>query len=422
MIAKRKTRIEAHQNGMAAIREGAYSKAIEFLSEGLENFGPHVGLLADLAGAAYLKGDMGAFQIFVERLESEFRTARDLLSQESCLRTLIALAKFYEELGRVHEAFEVIHAALVVMPPGHVLSFSVRCQKLRLMVTFAQEKETGILYRQCLQISEEKPDVWIECFHALLLTEIRLFGFDATWPRLNALFEQSEKMQAADARLLLFDAMEIALEKRDLLSRDLLLERIKFLNLSDLDPYESALLKLACDKSAISNEDMFKWTRGLSPLAWLRVVALEIARDQNPARQKTLREQMHFHLHSFDSSTRRLLAIKWGHLLNDADVTELILDMKNKTCIKQGIKVSLQNSPRSWTLLKTLAENQSLAGNDLLEILSETFSSSQELESLRIGLLRLDRKLSKDLYLGWVVRYSKDELKLNPHLRFRMID
>jgi len=51
-----------HSEGQSLMASGAYGDAIQVFNRGLDEHGPNVGLLGDLAGCAYLKNDIGLFR------------------------------------------------------------------------------------------------------------------------------------------------------------------------------------------------------------------------------------------------------------------------------------------------------------------------------------------------------------------------
>jgi len=397
-----------HSTGAASLRAGAYQSAIQVLEEGLLACGPHVGLLSELVHAYYLSGDCDRFRLSLERLESEFKAAGGKLSVRSQARTLVTLGKFFEEQGRVADAFSAMDSALATLPPGDALTTLVQAQRLRLLASFGREADVAALYQICLQISESKPDAYIEVFHALLVAECRLFGFALAWQRLLAVAGRGEDLQAADLSLCLVDILEVLLDKRDTENTQIVLSWIDQQKISPQDDYEKEILRLARGLE-ITEAELLRWSR-LTPMARLRL--LSVAPES-----ADLQRQRLFLVQAFDHRTRKLLEGKWPSLLaRDQDLLVIIKE-DTKEIFWQSQSLSLRKSPHSWAILTAFTGCQEVRPGDLLARLAKHGDSEQELESLRINVIRLNRKLSAALGVAWVLRYSKAAITRNPQVR-----
>lgn len=414
-----KERSLAHGRGLELLKSGEYARALETLQQSLERFGPHVGLLADLAGAAYLQADIGRFVLAVERLESEFRESKGLLSRKSQLLTHIALAKYFEELGRIHEAFLNVEKAMELADAGDVQTLRVRCQTLRLLASFGKENELGSAYRQCLAASESFPQIRIECQQALLLAEVRLFGFSQARTRLSALLYE-EGLQAADLRLSVIDLLEIAIERRDFTAIADLSNFVEVQKLSDLDPYEKAILTLARDGAfAINQNNLFHWSQTVTPYAYLRLLALTVVIAPDKSQAQELRRRFLFQIQSYDHLTQKILFKKWPSLgAQDHESKIDVWRAEQRICF-DGRSLSFKASPLSWTLLNCIAdgERDPLA---ILKKLAKHQDSAENLESVRIALLRLNKKLAAFIGLDWTLKFRKEGVVVNSGLRFEL--
>lgn len=412
------SREKSHLGALGLLKRGAYAEAIQAFQATLDSYGPHVGLLSDLAGAQYLLGDMGEFAMTVERLEAEFAECRGLLSRRSRVQTLITLAKFAEELGRIAEAFDHIDEALKEIPAGTPLALRTRSQKLRLSASFAKDEDVSALYRSSLSVSEKYPELVIECFHALLIAETRLLGLEHAWPRLKELMSKNT-LQAADVRLCLIDMLEAAIEMGDLPAQETLLAQIQTTCADDLDVYERLLVDLTVKRFAgIDTEDLFSWSRKLAPQGMVRLLALTLA---GGGRNSAVQQKLLFLLQSYDHRTQKILQRKWGHLLGgDSQAILAELNSKTRSVHLGSEQLSLQQSPLTWTLLETLC-NGGVTSDVLLEKTAKCEDSIHSQESIRIALLRLNKKLSSFLGVDWVFKYRKAGVMLNDRIEWKMV-
>jgi tetratricopeptide (TPR) repeat protein len=406
------SRASAHKKGSNQLHAGDYAGAVKTLRDCVKDFGPHVGPLSDLVFAAYLGEDMGAFNLAVEQLEAEFEKALPKLSKEAEAFTRVALSKAFELQGRIAEAFEEIDQLIAQLPKGkgdHLL-IQIKCQKLRLLASFGREKELNDLYRQCLGISESSPQQLAECFHALMIAEARLFGLSATWPRFLHL-TLTPGLHEADVRLCLIDLLEVALDHHDLAAQASILAFIESEKISGFDRYENAVLRMAEDpETMLSPAEIFAWKRFMPYFSLVRLLALEIKRGSADAE---LKKKLLFLYQALDHRSRRVLK-NWLPPLEEA--ASLMLDAKAKTLRAGTASLSFAKSPQSWAILEILVKEGQISPPDMLARLDRK-DTSQNTESLRISVLRLNKKLAAFAHADWAIRFGKEKIELNPALR-----
>lgn len=406
-------RQEFHALALRALRAGEYGEAIRVLKLCLAECGPHLGPLSDLALAAYLHEDIALFSLTVEQLAAEFRLAGHRVSLRSRVKTRVVLSKCHELEGRVAEAITELDEALGEIPAGDPLSLEARCQKLRLLASFGREKEVSVLYRQCASVSEENPQLWIECFHALLLAEARLFGFATTWARFLAISAEKE-LQAADLRLCLIDLLEIAVETSNEEGRAQILGYLREKEIADFDTYEAAVVALASGEP-LRPERTLLWKKKIAAGNLLKLLALALSRDAGPATE--LRRQLLFLLQGLDHKSRSLLQAKWAALLEGEGAATAVLREEDRNLVLGERTLSFAKSPQAWALLRCLAADGLRDPEEILAKVSRV-SSFENLETLRIGLLRLNKKVAAFLELPWVFRFAKAGVQVHPKAGF----
>lgn len=406
-------RQQFHARAVKALRAGDYAEAIRVLNACLAECGPHVGPLSDLAFAAYLHEDIGLFSLTAERLGGEFAVAQRKVSLSSRVKTRIVLSKCHELEGRVAQALAELDEALGEIPPGDPLSLDARCQKLRLLASLGREQDTSALYRQCVSVSEEDPQRWIECFHSLLLAEARLFGFSATWARFLAIASEKE-LQAADLRLCLIDLLEVAIETANEEGRAAILAYLRQEKVTGFDTYESTLLSIA-NGERLQLEQLLAWKKKVSSGNLLKLLALAISQDAGPVAD--LRRQLLFLLQGLDHKSRSLLQAKWAGLLDGNTLASVHLNEASQSLLCGGRVLSFAKSPQAWALLRCLVVEGIRDPEEILVKISRA-SSFESLETLRIGLLRLNKKVANFLELPWVFRYAKAGVRVHPKAAF----
>lgn len=406
-------RLKLHQQGLKALRSGLYSKAVLQFTQCLELHGPHVGLLSDLALTAYLAEDIALFRLTTERLEAEFLKSKNSLSLPSIIKTRMALSKCYELLGRVAEAFHEIQLALSLAPAGDPQSYILRGQKLRLLATFGRESDVAAVYQECLSVSEKEPETMIECYHALLVAEARLFGIEAAWPRFLSL-ERNRNLHAADRQLCLIDILEVAIEKNDDSGQKKILDFIDSKKVGPFDTYESTVIRMAQDSRwEMSVDDVISWTPKIAPMGLIRLLALELHHRPH----SNLFRRFTFFLQAVDHRSRKILYKKWQFLLQDEAGVEIALDLKRKTLRSGEKELSFAKSPQSWALLAILVHQKEVGIDDLLNALRKS-AQGQNLEALRINVLRLNKKLTNTFHSPWFFKFGKEGVISNPKVRF----
>jgi len=410
-------REQAHRLGMKAFRAGDYPLAIESLTEALNEYGPHVALLSDLVGAYYHSGDMALFEVYLLRLEQEFERAQPFLSQRSRFLTLVALAKFSEERASLSKAMSYLTQAEEILEAADPLLLRVQMQRLRLVSWLGREEDLADSYRTCLGLSEQNPQLYIECEHALITLEARLFGMDLAFKRFVKLAERDD-LQKPDLALCLFDLLEIALERRDKNSISEGLQYIHRHNVSPSDFYESQILLLANhQKGSLENLQWADWMKKLSPMGRLRICSLALIRW---GENSTLKKHLLFQIQSQDHRTRELLSHKWKSLLRVGVDQTLSVHLGDNEIYFENRKLSFSKSPVSWDILCEAVNQEGCSPDELLIALGKSEANEHELESLRVGIVRLNLKLSRFLGLSWVIKHKKCKISLNPAIRWAL--
>jgi hypothetical protein len=243
-----------------------------------------------------------------------------------------------------------------------------------------------------------------------MIAEARLFGLGATWPRFLHL-SLTPGLHEADVRLCLIDLLEVALDHHDLAAQASILAFIESEKITGFDRYEQAVIRMAEDPaSALSAEEIYEWKRFMPYFSLVRLLALELKRG---AGNGELKKKLLFLYQSLDHRSRRLLK-NWMPPLEEA--ASLELDAKAKALRAGKASLSFAKSPQSWAILEILVKAGKISPPDMLAKLGRS-DTSQNTESLRISVLRLNRKLAAFAHADWAIRFGKEKIELNPALR-----
>jgi hypothetical protein len=151
----------------------------------------------------------------------------------------------------------------------------------------------------------------------------------------------------------------------------------------------------------------------------LRVLAL--AAKLRLGDDEILRQQLALHLDSFDHLSRKILLGKWGQEIQSDGHLEIMIDRERKEILFNQRDLGLRKSGQTWDLIVALAQVPAdCPPEHLLQALGKIDSTHNQ-ESLRISLLRLNKKLAVLLGLGWAVKFGKRRISLHPQIRLKAV-
>lgn len=397
-------RIEQHQKARELMDASSFHSASEVIINAIHDYGPHVGLLSDLASSAYLGGQIDLFVRTTKELQTQFEAHQNFLSDRSYMRTCLSLGKLLEEIGEVAMALSLYERALTDRK-FFQLSQIAFCQKvqiqiLRLKAYLGIRSDLGDIYQNCAQMSATDADLGIEIDHGLMLAECQLLGVDAARERFQTLLGKAERK--TDLRLIYFDLTE------ELLRLDQKPPELPF-KLTDLDYFEKVLFFMsASNEFTMSIQELQKVQKKMSPMCYLRVCVLNLSRNAQPE----IRRQILLLLEGLSSESRQVLLRKWAVELGTArarlpmklDLTSLSLNGQTLPLIAEGFEqkcLMLLKDQRSWTT------------EDLIQKAFNIIPDEFALERLRVAILRLNKKLAKLTGLPKTLQHSK--LKVSLH-------
>ncbi len=403
-------RFVEHNKAVTLMLAASYEAAISILLSALKNYGPHVGLLSDLASSAYLSGRIDLFNRATSELYEQFQSNKYLLSDESYMKTCLSLGKLLEETAQVSLALKLYEEASLDRPFFKLTQFQF-CQKtqiqiLRLKSFLGLTHEVGELYRNSIQIAHADTEFDIEIEHSLMLAELSLFGPQVASHRYTSLIKKVKRSN--DMNLVFFDLCEELLRLNEITPT-------RPSNLSDFNTFEEIVLALSKNLNfSLSTQELFKVQRSMSTLCYLRICILNLKR--NP--QIEVRKQIMLILDSLVPESRIFLEKKWFQELSfSTEQIEIKIESNGVVINSEHIKLP----PNGFELncLHLLAKQPTIATDDIIRLLYDIIPDQFSEERVRIALLRLNKKLKMFSGLHKTVNFTR--LKVNLHANVKLI-
>ncbi len=401
---KTEKRISQHAEARHLMDSNSFHQASALILNTIQDHGPHVGLLCDLASSAYLGGQIDLFIRTTRELQNQFQTHQHLLSDKSYMRTCIALGKLLEEIGEVSSALELYQKALLDRPFFQMTQLAfcqeVQVQILRLKSFLGLRSELGEIYQNCAMMSEPDSDLGIEIDHGLMLAESQLLGMEAAQERFRALQIRMEKK--TDLRLVYFDLTE------ELLRQQMAPIDLPF-SISELDHFERILFFMSSSRDfSMSLKELQKVQKKMSPLCYLRICILNLSRNNQPE----IRRQILLLLEGLGSDSRQVLLKKWSRELSEVKIRTQ-LQLSAQAVSLQGQSLPLTAGSFELNCLQALMSHRNLSTERMIELGFGIQIDEFAFERLRIAVLRLNKKLSKLTGIPKTLLYSRTQVSLH---------
>jgi hypothetical protein len=197
-----------HGQARELMEQGLLDEALLLFQETLQNQGPHVGLLCDMAGCLYELAQYQECWELVHRIRKELKNNQDLLSRVSVLKTLLMLSKFFEEMNEPAMALSLLEEGEELCQ-SHQERAWFCAQELRVLSYLKMTKRLSKCYFYVTEVLlKAEPNLMIELRHSLMWTEGVLFGIEHAINQKNLLAKVD--LNPLDMRLLHRDFLEIA--------------------------------------------------------------------------------------------------------------------------------------------------------------------------------------------------------------------
>ena len=384
-------RKEQHQLARHQMLGGDYFNALKIMQSARHQYGPHVGLLSDLIAVLYALGRVEECNKMTLQLKSELENNRRLLSKDSAAKTYLFIGKIFEEQGQVAEAIESYSEAAELATENFEVRLRAQAQLLRLLSFLGRRANLPELYQFCVKAQIESKNLLIEVEHALMLSEIILFGVHHAEARLQRLMT-SESLSLADCHLLIADFSEEVLRQGlDLSSVKSYSEQI---SPKEADEFEKIIFFMVQSPSfELGLSDLQKLMGRLPTLGLLRTLILNLKRSHDSHIVNESKRNFLFHLEGVSYESKAMLLRKWQNELSDSaviltynpDRSELSFNDRS-TMIKAGSFAA-----------KSISSFIGRSSIPIDEFIKQVFESSWDpsyYDRIRIALMRLNKDLS----------------------------
>lgn len=411
-------RLEQHRLGREQMRTGDFAAALTVFQAALQNYGPHVGLLSDLACSYYLLGRSEDYLLTTQILRQEFLTAQPLLSVRSCVQTALVLAKLLEEQGDVEESLRLLVASLDKCQNDGELKLKIQVQLLRLRSFLGIPSELASLHQVCLQSRVQTSDLEIELEHGLMLAELQLFGTLSGLQRILDLQLQHELI-SADLRLLAIDFIEHSLWASTSLS-SLNLVFLQNLPEGDFDAFERAVFHcFRYPEQPLDLGQLNALARQVPPLGLLRLYALTLKLHPQHAQSLELKRKFLFLLQNLPADSRTRLLQKWS-LQPAQRKLELVFELRQQTLRAHDRELSLKPSSFGGRCLQLLSRRREVPLDEFVRTLFDSDFNLSYYDRVRMALQRFNRELSALTGLPKTLLLQKSQVLLNEEVEVKL--
>lgn len=425
-------RLLGHLRGKIQFQKGCYESALHIFTLTTEKYGNHVGLCSDMACCHYLLGNTKSWQKSVHSINREL----DLNAQiaiSSQIRTRLMLAKFFEELGNLHQAYRVYSKLIEQLqshPQVHEFTSQIYCQAGRFQSVYGISKNLEMVYRRLLVLldHEEDPSVQIEISHALMLAEGVLMGAHHGQARMEQVFDEFD-LHHSDHKLFYFDWLERALHQSQPLNSTIQSYQPK-LKVSDL--YQHFISTLAFDLPQFPDFTHYiRHTDQLPFAAALRLHALVIKKSvYSDAITQEIIKKAKLMIHSLD---RHSIAY-WQHYFGNDVLTESnIAADQGQTQVNQllltqsglatfnHLSLNLNSKPQIKAFLGLFVDREKYGLKELTQSLWQGQYNTSYYHRIRMLVKRVNDLFAKKMELIDLVKLDRAYVQLNSSIQIKWL-
>lgn len=410
-------RQNAHLRAKIWIEAGEPQKALDHLKQALNEYGPHIGLLADIANCYYNLSEMWNFKQSLVKLSEEFEISRPLLERNHLVRALIFIGKGLEEQAYFYLALKKYEEALAHILPEEIdLLSQCLSQIVRVKSYLGQNCKVNDYYQRLLMMKPSRPHLEIEVNHSLMLFEIILFGPISAYDRFKLLF-QNYKIHSIDQKLIGFDYLEEALRLGEINPEAQAL--IESIALEKNDRFEFLMKEIWQGKSpSVIMGILNQQSHEVTPSSYMRLLFLLIHKCSAAAIKIELKKRLLLLLEQTDTDTKSLLLKKWDLKLADENLV-LFLHETHFSVELNGNSKSFAKSKPSFELLKMLSKQSDLSLEDVVQKLWQASWNESYYHRVRIMVKRLNDELQSLCGIPKCISVTQQKVTLKPNIRLQ---
>ncbi|MGI4992106.1 hypothetical protein ACRXCV_05725 [Halobacteriovorax sp. GFR7] len=381
-----------HLKAKLHLFKGEYRNCVKSIHQIEEEYGQHIGLLADKCCALYMMEDFIRWQEATKELEIRLDEYRNILSNSTYIKSAICLGKFKEELGEINESLLIYKNLLSNLDKVKEDYPMVLAQIVRLKSKWKLSKDLNTLYKDLFTINEERyhTNFNIELNHSLLVTELELFGFEIAFERYENI---KSKLDKQDRALFLSEIIEYLLKNNKGIQDNIINEFSKVGESS----FEKNLGLLSQGKEAK--------IKSMPIHSSLTLYSIMISK--NMKKDILYRDQFNFLIQSFSTKTKAL----WQALIS----TDVLVEIKLEGSVVsyKSKSIDLNRKKVALALVKAMTEKKVISLEDLTLLIWGNEYNDSFYHRIRIAIKRLNTELSSALIINDLFFVDSAELKIN---------
>lgn len=402
-----------HQEIRELMLTNKMDQALNGFHETIKTFGPHIGLLCDLAGFYYESDRFEECNDTVDLVCQEYQKAEAILSMASKHKTALMLAKFYEERAEIAEALKWLAKATQFCETQNDRKW-VFVNELRLLSYFGLVNDLQKKYLVVLELVKTETSLVIETLHGLLWAEWALFGYHHAINRWNEL--QGCDLHRLDQRLIARDFIEISILSQPKADELSVLQAQGLLKGIDKTCYDQVLLfRLENIKTPSSLMDLDG--SKLSLMMRLRLLILFCKQETDSLKKIEHLKKFSFLIGYLTPASQEL----FRRIQPTMDETKFILSLhapaKKLKC--QSPALDMKVTSLQLKLLKSFSEKNNLSLDQVAENLWGGDSSESIYHRLRMLIYKLNEQLYGQLGLK-PFEITKNSISLNPNVQIEI--
>jgi hypothetical protein len=403
-------RRKIHYEAQIYMRLGNYQIATTKLTAALSLHGSHIAVLMDLAVCYYCLDQFNNWKITLNSFDKEFNICVKLLSPSRIINTGLQRAKFDEEMGQIDKALSIYKNLLQACSDVTDQKKALRLYPLLLSQIVRIQGQYSITdglaqqYQELLlhSVNDTDLDCAFEVEHALILAELRLFGNETAFLRLNKILN-NPLCRNQESNLLILDlAFEFMIQKNRIPS-DL---KSKILEIQPSNSYEKQLLLLI-------TENHIERTLLQGPLATsIRILALIC--KQNESAKEALK-QLSLLIESLPAKSQKiwLKYLKYDELQQNSAVT---YDINKKILYHGGQFCDLSKTESYSEIIDLLSVATETTSADLIQKLWRGDGTEADVSRLRMRIKRLNSLVHRELGITNLLVLTKSKVCLSVKL------
>lgn len=414
---KRKT---DHLEARKQMAQEEYFSATAKLVNALHQYGPHVGLLSDLAACYYMTGQIENFRMIRTRIETEIAECSVLLGPLSYAKTLIFLGKLHEQDASISSALQFYElASRIESLDTAQIKLQAQNQILRLQSFLGNSKSLSQIYYFSQKIQSESQWMRTEIQHGLILAEIQLFSSDLAVERTKRFLREKECLPS-DRRLIVYDLIEGLLRKKQ--DVNAVLQFMSIEDRSQCDNYEAQILHFAQDLNyRLSVEDLQSLIPQLSLLDYLKIVNLNLQRYSCDSIKNTIIQHTLFLLEDLDTKSKKSLIEALNLKLLTSQKMTLHYDCQSGVLRFETQNLQIKSRSFAERCLNLFARRTELGIEELNQFLFEMSSAIDIYDRTRVAFGRLNKELNRKFLIESLFIFTKDQILLNPKYEIKIV-